>query len=219
MSTLQITYSECYEDEPKYIPYIRNKGDRTDATKKLYGPQDKYVFAGKARADDARSLAHDKDANALEIISPFHFRTLRFIALDIDVVADSDLVIKGIELSEIHYPLDVLGSSKVSESDPLARSYHILWNNSVRTLVNCMHDCYEDCPFYEQLQYAMDVRSSCLFTYAISGDDQMARQAIIQLHNLYRPAVGLICKPQPGPSVTNHTSLLPLLNPYGDRSF
>jgi len=104
---------------------------------------------------------------------------------------------KGLEMSETHYPLKVLGGFKLPSSDPCAGSYHTMWENSIRTLTNCMHDCYEDCPFYEQLQYAMDVRSSCLFTYAISGDDRMARQAIIQLHNSYRPEIGLIASRSP----------------------
>ena len=75
-SALQVTYSECYEDEPEYVPYIRKKSDRTDAKKQLYGPQDKYVFGGKAGAEIALDLAYAEDTTILEIFSPFHFRTL-----------------------------------------------------------------------------------------------------------------------------------------------
>ncbi|KAH7075726.1 Six-hairpin glycosidase-like protein [Paraphoma chrysanthemicola] len=196
-SVLRVTYSECYEDEPEYVPYIRKKADRTDITKKLYGPQDKYVFAGGAGKETALDLAYIEGAASVEVFSPFHLRTLRFISIDIDVCPDDDLVMEGLELTETKYPLEVLGTFHIPPSISTASTYHDMWNISVRTLNNCMHDCYEDCPFYEQLQYAMDVRSSCLFTYAISGDDRMARQAITQLHNSYRPELGLIASRSP----------------------
>ncbi|KAI8710733.1 Bac-rhamnosid6H domain-containing protein [Fusarium sp. LHS14.1] len=35
-SELRVTYSECYEDEPEMVPYIRRKGNRLDTAKKLF---------------------------------------------------------------------------------------------------------------------------------------------------------------------------------------
>ncbi|KAL6408746.1 hypothetical protein AUP68_07692 [Ilyonectria robusta] len=195
-SVLRITYSECYEDAPEFVPYVRCKGDRSDSSKKLYGPQDQYLFGGHTGAESAASLKYASNPLNEEVFSPFHFRTLRYMALDIEVDERSDLVLGGIDLDMSHYPLTVLGGFNVPEVQENA-SYPVMWDISSRTLINCMHDCYEDCPFYEQLQYAMDVRSSCLFTYYVSGDDRMARQAIIQLHNSYRPGVGLIASRSP----------------------
>ncbi|KAH6662930.1 bacterial alpha-L-rhamnosidase-domain-containing protein [Plectosphaerella plurivora] len=195
-SKIRITYSESYEDVPRFVPYLRCKSDRTDTNKKLYGPQDQYIFAGQVGAPMASSLAYDAKAAEMESFAPLHFRTFRFLTLDIDVTPESDLVMTGIDVTTTNYPLDVCGSfSTPGHMDE--EKYQNVWNNSVRTLTNCMHDCYEDCPFYEQLQYAMDVRSSCLFTYAASGDDRMARQAIVQLHNSYRPGIGLLASRGP----------------------
>jgi hypothetical protein len=65
-----------------------------------------------------------------------------------------------IDLTTTNYPLEVLADIDVS---PARGLYRKLWRTSIRTLTKCMHDCYEDCPFYEQLQYVMDARSSALF--------------------------------------------------------
>ncbi|KAH6662236.1 Six-hairpin glycosidase-like protein [Halenospora varia] len=191
-STLKVTYSECYEDQPEQIPWVRCKGDRRDTTKTLLGPEDKYGFGGKKSRADLPQL-HERTEEE-EIFTPFYFRTLRFIALDILVAEDCDLVINGIDITTTNYPLEVLADFKTPNTDQPTEK---LWTTSIRTLENCMHDCYEDCPFYEQLQYAMDIRSSALFTYVLSGDDRLARQAIIQVHNSYNTNTGLTASRAP----------------------
>ncbi|KGO46272.1 Bacterial alpha-L-rhamnosidase [Penicillium expansum] len=193
-STMQVTYSECYEDLPDTVPWIRNKGDRCDTRKKLVGPKDEYIIPGITDKNLRNALSYNPNSSDEDVFAPFHFRTFRFLALDITVSALSDLTMKRIDITTTKYPLKVLAYFNVASVDNV---YQQMWTTSIRTLSNCMHDCYEDCPFYEQLQYAMDTRSSALFTYCCSGDDRLARQAIIQLHNSYSPEVGLTASRAP----------------------
>ncbi|KAL0929367.1 uncharacterized protein CTRU02_215723 [Colletotrichum truncatum] len=182
--TFHVTYSECYEEEPILVPYLRRKDQRCDRSKSLFGPRDIYRFGGSRQAQE---LKDPVEADSEEIFAPFHFRTFRFMRLVINV-GDEELTINGIDVETVNYPLDIAASFEAHNDD--SRSSE-LWTTSLRTLINCMHDCYEDCPFYEQLQYAMDTRSSALFTYYVSGDDRLARQAIIQLHNSFQARLGL----------------------------
>jgi hypothetical protein len=195
-STMRVTYSECYEDEPEMVPYIRIKNQRCDKTKKLIGPEDIYAFGGVACERVVVDLKYYESVDE-EIFTPFHFRTFRFITLDIEVGQNADLIMKGIDIMTTCYPLEVIADFSPASTQNDSISTRELWTTSIRTLSNCMHDCYEDCPFYEQLQYGMDARSSALFTYCISADDRMARQAIMQLHNSYRPSLGLTASRAP----------------------
>ncbi|CAG8374203.1 unnamed protein product [Penicillium salamii] len=193
-SSLKVTYSESYEDTPEVIPWIRRKGNRLATTKRVIGPADQYIFGGIAATHLRSNSRYHHDCEDQEIFSPFHFRTFRFLALDIEVTHQSDLVMNHIDVTTTNYPLEVLAEINVS---PAGGLYRELWNTSIRTLTNCMHDCYEDCPFYEQLQYVMDARSSALFTYCVSGDDRLARQAILQIHNSFQPRIGLTASRAP----------------------
>ncbi|KAL2843340.1 Six-hairpin glycosidase-like protein [Aspergillus pseudoustus] len=181
-SNIRVTYGECYEDEPVIFPFNRRKGDRCDTTKQIIGPSDHYTVGGVKAA----RFGYDTWESSQEVYQPFHYRTFRCIALDINVVASDHLTVLGLDAIKTNYPL--LHKAAFSTGDEWVSK---LWEISIRTLENCMHDCYEDCPFYEQLQYPMDTRSSSLFTYLVSGDDRLARQAIIQLHDTFLPSVGL----------------------------
>ncbi|KAL4724478.1 hypothetical protein ACLX1H_009094 [Fusarium chlamydosporum] len=187
---LTVTYSESYEDHPVLVPYLRRKGNRCDTSKLLIGPKDIYTFQGK---NGNPALSYYDDEGTEEVYMPFHWRTFRFIRLEIST-GSSDLIIRGIDIDIVHYPLDVLSKISTTSDDGTLGA---LFETSIRTLQNCMHDCYEDCPFYEQLQYAMDTRSSCLFTYYVSADARLARQAMVQLHSSFQPRLGLTASRAP----------------------
>ncbi|CAK7226325.1 hypothetical protein SBRCBS47491_006191 [Sporothrix bragantina] len=153
--SVQLLYSECYET-PWTDGQPRNKGDRTDFTNgELYGPSDTYT-------------PHKGDNH----YSPFWWRTFRYIHLTVTTAA-SPITFTGLSYRSTHYPLRV--ASTIQSSSPLLND---LWTVSLRTLQNCMHETYEDCPFYEQNQFAMDARTQILLTYLVSRDDRLARKTM-----------------------------------------
>lgn len=103
------------------------------------------------------------------VYEPFWFRCFRFLKIE----SSEDIKINSVKVIHTQYPL-------VTESDyDFGNDYdNKLWDMSLRTLKLCMHETYEDCPYYEQLQYAMDTYLQMLFTYQLSDDDRLARKAI-----------------------------------------
>ena len=90
-----------------------------------------------------------------------------------------------------------------------------IWDISERTLRRCMHESYEDCPFYEQLQYIMDARQQILYTYAVSADDRLARKCLDDLKRSQRYD-GLLncCYPNCNPNVIPGFSIYYILMVY-----
>ena len=146
------------------------KGDRMDAEKgRLFGYTSRYTVAGYGTRERP------------EEYEPFAFRTFRYVQLEIRT-ADVPLTFLHFTYRETGYPLEV--KTYASASDP---DFEPIWDISVRTLRRCMHETYMDCPFYEQLQYAMDARSEILFTYTLAADDRLARQAMEAFRRSQRP--------------------------------
>ena len=207
VNNLQVTYAECYEDLPADMTNPRQKSNRCDTSKYLVGFSDTFTFGGNAASPPA--FGYRADEHVVEAFEPFHFRTFRYIGLDIKVGEDSDLIFMGVEITRTGYPLVVKGSFHVqSDIDDFVPDQ--LWTTSIVTLENCMHDCYEDCPFYEQLQYGQDTRSSALFTYCVADDDRLARQALLQLHHSFQPAIGLTASRAP----CEHLQIIPNFSLY-----
>lgn len=122
-----------------------------------------------------RSLPYyDKMADTIEVdgeftYEPFYFRCFRFIKLE----TEGDVSVKLDSFIEVNYPMSVR-----TDYDFGSEQDNKLWEISVRTLQRCMHETYEDCPFYEQLQYCMDSSTQMLFNYQLTDDDRLARKCM-----------------------------------------
>lgn len=166
---ITIFQAECYAGEivPNTDPYksLPRKGNRADASLQLYGFTDTYRVAGFES----------------ESYEPFWFRTFRYVRLTVET-GEEPLTIRSVDYEETGYPLEV--KTKVGTSDPTMAG---IWDISERSLRRCMHETYEDCPFYEQLQYAMDTRSQILYTYAVSADPRLALKTMDDFIHAVRP--------------------------------
>ena len=156
---IELLESECYAtSEPDGS---LRKADRTDKARGvLSGYRDTFTVLGCGTPERQ------------EVYSPYWFRTFRFIQMTVQT-GNEPLTLSRFVYEETGYPLEV--QTEVHTSDPTMAG---IWDISLRTLQRCMHETYMDCPFYEQLQYAMDTRSEILYTYTVSADDRLARQAI-----------------------------------------
>jgi len=160
-STVNLLYSEAFAKNDGRRNY---KNVRSDTSGKLVGIEDIY---------------HPSGGN--ETYSPSWFRTFRYIKLTI-TTASQPLTIYPLTLIETRYPLE--DKVRFAHADPWVND---VWGISLRTLELCMHETYEDCPFYEQLQYTLDTRLQILFTYAISNDTSMAKKTIHDYHTSILP--------------------------------
>lgn len=205
---LIILQSECYvtDDRKNGLPVKDRRDDWENGH--LEGFKDVYHTAGYGTEE------------CPEEYEPFWFRTFRYIRLEIRT-KDAPLIIGRFDYTETGYPLDV--KTKVRTSDPSMSS---IWEMSERTLRRCMHETYEDCPFYEQLQYAMDARQQILYTYAVSADDRLARKCMDDFRRSQRYDGLINCSyPNYGPNVIPGFSIYYILMLYdhmmyfGDKVF
>lgn len=173
---IKMLCSESYSREGEAGPV---KEDRTDYIHgQLRGAENCYIVAGNGTEE------------CLETYEPFWFSTFLFLKIQIET-AKEDLELVKFCYRKTGYPLEVKTSGKASDPD-----FDRIWEISERTLRRCMHETYMDCPFYEQLSYAMDSRAEILFTYAIAADDRLARRCMEDF-KFSRRADGMInsCSP------------------------
>jgi len=174
---LRLVCAECYEPEASDAGGARIKGVRTRAEGgKLVGDPDAYTLAGVGTPDQP------------EIYEPFWFRTFRYVRVEL-AAADEPVTLHGVGYRETGYPLEPAGTFDCSDDE-----LNQLWRMSLNTLRRCMHETYEDCPYYEQLQYTMDTRLQMLYTYHLTTDDRLARKAIEDFHSSQLPSGMLQCR-------------------------
>ncbi|MBA3847009.1 MAG: family 78 glycoside hydrolase catalytic domain, partial [Planctomycetes bacterium] len=108
--------------------------------------------------------------------TPLMWRTMRYCEVTAEA-GDEALTIAELSLVDCHYPIVPARDFRCSDAQ-LER----LWAVGLRTQQACAHETYEDCPYYEQLQYAGDTQMQMLYTYAVSGETRLPLQAIRFFH-------------------------------------
>jgi len=162
-STIRLTYAEALIDD------TGQKGNRNRIQgKHIEGLVDEFVLG----VPDAREFM------------PLTWRTWRYLQIDLET-ADQPVLIEGLKTWFSAFPF--IERAHFSSADPSLRT---IWDVGWRTARLDAHDTYMDTPYWERLQYAGDTRIQALISYAVAGDDRLARQAI-QAFNDSRIADGL----------------------------
>lgn len=110
--------------------------------------------------------------SARELFEPLHWRTFRYVGLKITTGA-APLELRKAGYRFTAYPYRV--AAEFACSDPKLEK---IWRASLRTMRLCSHETFEDCPYYEQMQYAGDTMITSKIAMLAAGDYALTRQAI-----------------------------------------
>jgi len=146
-----LTYSEALYDKQMH------KGDRDEVgDRDAHGLKDNFL----------------PDGGQHPTFEPLWWRTWRYLALDIET-ADEPLTLESLTAEFTAYPFEEKATFTSPDND-----LKQIWDISWRTARLDAHETYMDTPYYEQLQYVGDTRIQALISYAVAGDDRLARQAL-----------------------------------------
>ena len=131
-------------------------------------------------------LLHDSflpaGGTSAEIFEPLWWRTWRYLQVDVDT-RDKPITIQSLHARATWYPFQERAS--FHSSDP---ELEAMWQVGWRTARVNAHETYMDCPYFEQTQYIGDTRIEALVSYVMSGDDRLARQALISFADSAQPS-------------------------------
>jgi hypothetical protein len=158
-STIDLTYAEALYDADHH------KGNRNEtAGRHIEGLRDRFISDGGKRT-----------------YITLGWRTWRYLQAEIKT-AETPLTIENLEGFYTAYPFH--RTARFESNDPeLAR----IWETGWLTAQLCAHETYMDTPYWERLQYIGDTRIQALISYAIAGDDRLARQALEAFHDSLMP--------------------------------
>jgi alpha-L-rhamnosidase len=155
-ANIRLTYAEALVDASG------QKGNRNQIEgKHIVGIHDEFLPGG---------------CSSCEFV-PLSWRTWRYLQLDVQT-ADQPLKIESLRAWFSAFPFTE--RARFQSDDPSLRT---IWNIGWRTARLDAHDTYMDTPYWERLQYIGDTRIQALISYAVSGDDRLARQAIEAFNN------------------------------------
>jgi alpha-L-rhamnosidase len=150
-ANIRVTYAEALQDDKG------EKGNRNEISgKKIVGVYDEFVADG-APGRTLKSLV---------------WRTWRYLQLDIET-HDEALQLRRLRSWFTAFPFQQ--RARFQSDDPALSS---IWDVGWRTARLDAHETYMDTPYWEQLQYIGDTRIQALVSFAVAGDDRLARQAL-----------------------------------------
>ncbi|MBU0715948.1 MAG: hypothetical protein KJ964_11380 [Verrucomicrobia bacterium] len=152
-AVIKIEWAEAlYRD-----PLADDKGNRDEVFGKFFiGDGDTFIA-------DGGSQRH---------FETFWWRSGRYLRISV-ITGESSLLIEKLAVRETRYPLDYEGALDCDNKELLK-----IVRPAVRSLQECMHETYMDCPHYEQMMYVGDTRIMALAGYVISADRRMQQKAI-----------------------------------------
>ena len=121
------------------------------------------------------------DGSQERTFEPLWWRTWRYMQIDIETGGEA-LTLNHLNAHESAYPFQQRALFDSGDAD----LQHI-WDIGWCTARLDAHETYMDTPYYEQLQYIGDTRIQALISYAVTGDDRLARQAITAFANSHIP--------------------------------
>lgn len=124
-------------------------------------------------AGTGRSSAAGVEPASVERFEPLHWRAFRFVSLRITTAAHS-LSVASFRHAFTAYPYRL--TAEFACSDP---AWERIWRAAVRTMQLCSHETFEDCPYYEQMQYAGDTMITSKIGLLVAGDYRLTRQALL----------------------------------------
>ena len=173
-STVRFTYAEA----------LRLAWDTPGA--KLLGKKQSLANLASHFADESRGWTFDRRGEVTgwgdiwepsgrdEVFEPLHWRAFRYVGLRITVGA-TPLTLKAVKQRFTAYPYQI--KATFTSSDP---ALDRIWEVGLRTMRMCSHETFEDCPHYEQMQYAGDTMITSKLAMLTTGDYQLSKQALYQ---------------------------------------
>jgi hypothetical protein len=153
----------------------------------LLGKQQSFANLASHFADESSGWTFDKRGRVTgwsdvwepagveaERFEPWHWRAFRYVGLRISTDAQP-LTLRSVRHRFSAYPYRISASFTCSDSR-LDR----IWRTALHTMRLCSHETFEDCPHYEQMQYAGDTMITSKIAMLTTGDYALSRQALYQ---------------------------------------
>jgi alpha-L-rhamnosidase len=171
-STVRLTYAEA----------LRLPWDTPGA--RLLGKKQSLANLASHYADESTGWTFDRrgrvagwcdvwePSGRAEVFEPVHWRAFRYVGLQI-TVGRRPLTLRAVRQRFTAYPYRV--RAKFKSSDP---ALDRIWRVGLHTMRLCSHETFEDCPHYEQMQYAGDTMITSQLALLTTGDGRLSRQAL-----------------------------------------